>query len=739
MSAPAETVATLVKEFRTDAGLSQQELAERAGLGVDTIGALERGTRRRPHPQTLRALRSALSLSPEDHKRLLAAAAREPAGGAASSRVPEPRAGIPPDPIAHFVGREDELAELGVLLLRSGRVGVHGLGGTGKTQLVLRFLHEHRAAYRDGVFWLRARRESSLVADLASLAWRLRLPERELHEQERQIDAVLGWLRGHGRWALVLDDLEPEVVEEVARWLPPGLPGHVIATSRTPECAVRLELPPLPLEAACKFLLLRTGEADEAAAGEVALSLGCLPLALEQAAAFVEASGRDLPGYAALLRTRLIDLMAEGKPDDYPQPVATTWQLSFERLEAERQPAAELLRLCAFLAPDDIPLDLLRAGAEPLPAALRHALADDVELDRTIAALRRYSFAERQGERLHVHRLVQAVVRESLGAGDRRAWLTAAIQIVVAGFSDCPWYVPDQWPRFARLVPHAEVVERLAAEAGVDVELRCRLLARVASYLRVRGDLAASRDLHERVLPLRERTLGPHHPDTAASVNNLGVLHSELGDPAGGRVFCERALAIRRRVLGPDHLDTAESLHNLGALLGELGELDAARRNLQAAAAIQERVLGSGHRDTAATLNRLGLVLQLHGELEAARSLFERALAIWVRELGSNHWYAGAVRTNLGRTLHELGDLDAAMPHLERALDIHERALGPDHPNTARCRHYMGLLLRDRGDVPGARLAFQRALRVSERVQGPAHRWTVENRRALEELDAEAG
>ena len=177
---------------RAAAGLSQEALAARSGLSVDAIGMLERGQRSTPRPSTVARLAAALRLPARDRAAFVASARpSEPA------RPPEPGAGIPPDPIAHFVGREPELAALQRLLDEGGRVAVHGLGGVGKTQLVVRFLHRRRGAYPDGVYWLRADRPTGLVGDLASLAWRLDLPEREVSEQERQVAAVLRWLREH--------------------------------------------------------------------------------------------------------------------------------------------------------------------------------------------------------------------------------------------------------------------------------------------------------------------------------------------------------------------------------------------------------------------------------------------------------------------------------------------------------------------------------------------------------------
>lgn len=433
------------------------------------------------------------------------------AGPSARVRPNDPLAGVPPHPILHFVGRDAELAALDRQLSEVGRVAVHGLGGIGKTQLVVQYLHRRRAEYPDGVFWIRADREASLVSDLASLAWRPELSVLDVLDQQRSIDAMLQWLHEHERWLLVLDNLEPPVMDIVRRWLTPDLPGKIVLTSRTPTWAARLGLAPLGTDVGGRFLLARTGQGDVDAAIAIADTLGGLPLALEQAAAYLEASGRDLASYARLLETRLIELMAESGPDDYPRPVASTWQLSLERLEMERPPAAALLRLCAFLAPDDIPVGVLTDGACELPEHLRATLSDELQLDRSIAALRRYSLMDRQGDGLRVHRLVQAVVRASLDHEGRRAWSAAAIKLMREAFPADVASTADRLVR-TRLLPHALAALSTMHDAGeLELPVVNWLMDRVAglSYIIPRHPREIDRlDTQHRAL---HRGLGAHY------------------------------------------------------------------------------------------------------------------------------------------------------------------------------------------------------------------------------------
>jgi tetratricopeptide (TPR) repeat protein len=637
-------------------------------------------------------------------------------------RPPAPEVGLPPDRNPLFRGRKGELDLLQRRLTADRRVDLSGLGGVGKSQLAIEHLHRHRDDHPDGVFWLRAETPAGLSADFAALAWLplLRLPEREEPEQERVIEAVTAWLRAHPRWLMVVDNLDQAALPTLDRLLARGLDGQVLVTSRVPVWdPAPLAVGPLPPEEATALLLERSGQADEAAAAAVAEILDGLPLALVQAAGYVRTSGRALGEYAELLRTRLGDVLREGRPADYPLTAAATWRLSFERIEREQPAAAGLLRLCAFLAPDDIPVGVLRAGAGELPRELRRAAGDEVRLDRAIAELRRYALVERRDDRLSVHRLVQAVVRDSLAGEQGRRWLAAAARLLEHAFPD-EVRDPKVWPVCARLLPHAQLAVDQAGEQVVEPRATSWLLDRIATYLHYRGEFSSARPLYERALAICEKVLGPDHPDTATSLNNLAGLLLDQGELAAARPLFERALAIHERVLGPDHPNTAANLNNLAGLLRDQGELAAARPLFERALEVRERVLGPDHPDIASSLNNLALLLEDQGELAAARPLSERALEVRERVL-PDHPDTATSLDNLAWLLKAQGELAATRPLFERALEVRERVLGPDHPDTATSLNNLALLLEVQGELAAARPLFERALAVCEKVLGPDH------------------
>jgi tetratricopeptide (TPR) repeat protein/transcriptional regulator with XRE-family HTH domain len=730
---PSNMFGRLLRRHRGDIGLTQEELAKRSGISVQAITMLERGVRRSPRTSTVAFLAEALKLTGHMREQFEAAARGEEIHEHLAE-PPEPVAGIPPDPSVHFVGRAGELADIGRLLQRNRRLTIHGLGGVGKTQLAARYVHDHRDRYPDGVFWLRADHESSLLGDLGALAWRLRLDEREEARQDRQVEAVLRWLLAHTGWLLVLDNVEPPTDEAMRRWIPSGLAGHTLITSTMPLGQSRLPVDPLPPADAVRLLLQRTRQIDIAAATVVAETLGRLPLALGHAAAYIDATGREMASYGDLLRSRLVELMRERKPDDYPHPLATTWSFSFQRLECERPAAGALLRLCAFLAPDDIPLGVLAAGAPRLPDPLKAALIDDLELDRMIAALLRYSLIDRQGDRLQVHRLVQAVVRESLAPEEGKEWLGAVIRVLSAAFPEEPEHHSESWPLCGRLVAHVQTVNALAGEQAVELAELSSLLARLGGYLRFRAEFSSARQAYERALQIREQVLGPDHPETAMSLSDLAGLLREQGDLAAAGPLHERALAVRQATLGADDPETANSHNNLGWLLRDQGELAAARTHLEQAVSIRQRKLGVNHPRTATSLNNLALLLVELGEGDEAGRLFERALAARAESLGADHPLTAQSLSNLGFWHRCHGDLGSARSLLEQAAAILVRKHGPHHPETARCDYKRAIVLRDLGELAAAEELAERAHATLEQTLGPEHRMTVDARRGLREI-----
>ena len=630
---------------------------------------------------------------------------------------------------------------------------IAGLGGIGKTQTAVEYAYRHRQQYR-AVLWVRADTETSLVSGYRELAEVLGLPEKDESDSNKVAAAVRRWLGREPGYLLILDNADDPAL--VKPFLPPTPTAHVLLTSRAhnfDRLNIRrpITLPVLEPDEALEFLGKRTGRegsldpAEQDAARTLAGELGYLPLALEQAAAYMEEHEEPFTVYLDTYCEERLKLLDEMGPvtGEYPETVRTTWKRSFDAVVEASPASIALLRLSAFFAPDAIPYELILEGAselgEPLAPALASPPGGDHALNRLFTLLTHHSLVRRDpGARTYsVPRLVQAVLLDELTAATRKDLAERAVKALNRTFPDVEY---ANWPRCERLVSHALAARGWIESEDLLVPAAARLLNQAGYYLYVRARYAEAEPLYRRALAIWEVAPGRDHPDTAQGLNNLAVLLRIQGHLHGeAESLCCRALAIREKALGPDHPDTAQSLINLALLFQAQGRYGEAEPLLRRALAIREKALGPGHPDTAQSLNDLALLLQAQGRLAEPEPLYRRALAIWEKALGPDHPDTARSLDNLAYLHRAQGRLGEAEPLYRRALAIREKALGPDHPDTLGTRHHIAHWTGEAGDAREALRLCRELLPDRYRVRGPDHPETLTTRHSIAHWTGEAG
>ncbi|MFQ6029452.1 MAG: tetratricopeptide repeat protein, partial [Dehalococcoidia bacterium] len=413
-------------------------------------------------------------------------------------------------------------------------------------------------------------------------------------------------------------------------------------------------------------------------------ALGDLPLALEQAGAYIDEAATSLADYLTLFQERRADLWGEEhSPEDYSETIATTWEVSLQKLSPE---ALGLMNLCAFLAPEDISLELLTGGVEHLPENLASAVSDSLVMRRVIRDLRRYSLIEGTTTEWSVHRLVQAVVRDRLSEDERKKWVGVAVILLREVFQGDLLTDVEAWPACARMLSHALASVGHAEAVLVTGGDTSYLLDRVATYLQVRAEFDQARLAFERALGISEAAFGPEHPTVATHLNNLARVLQDQGDLAGGKERFERALGIIEAVYGPEHPNVAIHLNNLASVLRAQGDLAGAKERFERALGIDEAAYGPEHPNVAIRLNNLASVLRAQGDLAGAKERFERALGIDEAAYGPEHPNVAIRLNNLANVLQDQGDLAGAKEKFERSYEMFKQFLGEDHPSTATAR-----------------------------------------------------
>src|SRR5664279_5557822 len=372
---------------------------------------------------------------------------------------------------------------------------VHGLGGIGKTELAAEYAHRFGSDY-DITWWIPAEQPTAASAALAELAGELGVPEQE--DRAQMLAQLFKLLRTRDRWLLVYDNAERP--DQLTGLLPRDGGGHVLVTSRWQAWgrqATPLRLGVLARPESVAFLHHRVGADDPAGFDAVADLLGGLPLALEEAAAYLEEAQVGVGDYLRLLQHRSRDLFALHGPatdqDADRRRVGTVWSLSLDRVRRAEPAAEALLNLCAFLAPD-LPRDLPTEAPEVLPAGLSAAVADPLVYNRILTVIGRYSLATLTPSTAGLHRLVQAVIQARLDQATERAWAETAVNPVRARFPNDSWETTN-WAACERLLPQALAVAAQAERLAAAGEAAGWLLDRASRYLRGRGQYRQAKPL----------------------------------------------------------------------------------------------------------------------------------------------------------------------------------------------------------------------------------------------------
>jgi tetratricopeptide (TPR) repeat protein len=556
---------------------------------------------------------------------------------------------------ALFKGREEELLHLAADLDTGGAATIaqnqvlSGLGGIGKTRLAVEYAWRYGSRYQAALF-VRADSREGLRRGLAALAAAdlLDLPERTAPQEDEVVAAVLRRLQETEGWLLILDNVDTQdAAAAVSDLLPRLAAGHVLVTSRWTRWGPALhgqELETLAPEEAVRFLIERTAErrsasdADPEDAKSLAELLDGLPLALEQAAAYIAQRRMSFADYLAAWARERQKVLSwyDSLIMAYPMSLAVTWQGSFEALEPA---AAALLRLCAFLARSPIPVAMFELGPAILQEAsdlLRKETGQqrpgEPDVLEPLAALADYSLISWRERTFTVHAMVQEVLKSRIPPERRPEWIALSLRLVTK-------YAPGDaddvrtWPVWDLLRPHAAEV--------------------------------------------------PDHPKVANDLSNLAMLLQDTNRPVEAELLMHRALRIDEASFGTDHPEVAADLNNLARLLYATNRLAEAEPLMRRALWIDEASFGIDHPEVATDLNNLAQVLHNRNRLADAEPLMRRALQIDEASFGTDHPRVATDLTNLARLLFNTNRLAEAESLMLRALQIDEASFGPNHPDVA--------------------------------------------------------
>ena len=600
---------------------------------------------------------------------------------------------------AAFAGRDGDIVALRQALRDGGRAALWGIGGVGKTALAVEYAHRFAADY-DLVWWVDGEQALLLSDQVAALAQALGVATATT-DIATTVEAARRYLRTHPRWLLILDNVEQG--EDLTALLPEG-PGHVLLTSRSGvwrAVATPIAVAPLTRDESVAALCTLQPALSNEDADALAEALGDLPLALAQAGGVLAETGMPAQEYVQALREQLGQVMDEGRAEGYPRSLAAATRFAAQRLAGDSPAAAQLLSLCAFLAPDPVPLNLfVDVGVGVLPEPLNTVATQPVALRRAAGRVGGYGLATVSEDGLLLHRLTQGVLRDGLDSDGRARYRDQVANLLAAAATD-DTDDPANWSRWAMLLPHVLAIEPAETSNPAIRKVATAMLR----YLLLRGETRTALSLATEFHTAWRRRFGPDHPDVLAAAHRLGHAYSNLGRFEQACEVSEDTWARRCRVLGEDHPETLQSANGLAVHLAELGRLEQSLGLAEDTLARRRRMLGEDHPDTLRSASTLAANLSGLGRFEQSLGLAEDTLARRRRMLGEDHPGTLNSAERLAADLRGLGRFEQARELDEDTLVRRRQVLGEDHPDTLTSADNLAGDLRGLGRFEQAREA----------------------------------
>ena len=767
----------LLKQARLEQGLTGEALAEQIGASKVSISRWENDSSKKPDPhfntRLLEVLKKQsiqeLGLGLEDEKHVPQQSSQVDDATSEEGLPQKPSIWSMPRRNPFFTGREDILERLHRTLTsteegRSPRpVAITGLGGMGKTQTMIEYAWRHRSDYQV-VCWARAGDTDTLAAEFVRIVQVLNLPEATSPDQKQAIAAFKAWMNEQARWLLILDNVEtPETLQ---KYLPEEPQGHILMTSRAQAMgmiAQKIDLSGMEPQEGAWFLLRRAQKialgapfgaaspSHQQQAPAISQDLGGLPLALEQAGAYIEETGCGLPGYRERYREQHAELLKRrGSLSDpeYPWTVATTWTLSFAHVKQINRAAAELLCFLACLPPDAIPLSFIRNAAPDLPRHLRSAAGNAVTLDGAIGDLRRFPLVQRYEEAmgeetLSIHRLVQTVLKDTMPQRIRRWWAERTVKAANRAFSvsisislarTCATLI-EEWgfvsKEAADLLYQAgcqaqdllmdlsaglfylqalPIYERVCKTKSMPV-VNC--LVKIAQVYQARKEFEEAESFYQRALDIRTQLRGSAQPTIAECQSALAGLYTEQGN-------YDQAGAIYQELVEQEHQGVADLEAN-AALCVEQERYTEAEALIERELAILRSVLEPArllYIKVIDLISYLAGIYMKQGKMTKAETLVQQELATLQSRLEPADHMVLVISEYLVSVYLEQDKLSEAEALLRRIVTLHQQSLGKDAEKDdfiVQDLLLLAMILAGKGVHEEAEALYRRALAIVDK------------------------
>ena len=661
--------------------------------------------------------------------------------------------GVRPDIAAFYIER-GERVRLRNLVKEDPRLRVVlvGMRGCGKSQLASDLAQWCEKQEWSLVAWINAVSREAIKSDLVELAQRLPIDRSDKPNQDQLINRCLDYFKSANATdkLIVFDNVKD--IDDLIKLVPRGDGLRVVVTT-TNDCGWKnqswkpIKIGVFSREDSIKCLLRITDSKDREAADAVAQKLGDLPLAIAQAGATACAEDWTLKKYLVRLKRYSSSIVIKPvRGDSYTEDVSKALLMAvdaaLDKLGGdEREVARRQLDGLAVLAQSGVPTRWIDQLSPDAYNADREENVPDIADENAHSALTtlvKMSVVQQSADKTItlLHRLQAQVLRENWGEENTAAHeeaFDAAVEILGrTKYEQLPSNDGD-----ARRREVSDLIAQLSAIAVQDYSRSLFGSEQIRLYLYRAFKYGHDLGIEYKTVELSaavgviEDVLGPDHPDTLTTRNNLASAYDSAGRFGEAIELFEQVLGERERLLGADHPDTLTTRNNLAGAYDSAGRFGEAIKLFEQVLAERKRLLGPDHPATLTVRNNLAGAYDSAGRFDEAIELFEQVLAERKRLLGPDHPATLGTRNNLAHAYDSVGRLAEAIDAWEELLPDCQRILRDDHPDTLTTRNNLAVAYDSVGRFGEAIELFEQVLAERERVLGPDHPDTLNTRNSL--------
>ncbi|KAL2816120.1 hypothetical protein BJX63DRAFT_430412 [Aspergillus granulosus] len=636
----------------------------------------------------------------------------------------------------------DQLRDRIVPIGSAARVALFGLGGVGKSQIAIEFAYDIWAQSQCSVFWVSASSLDRFRESYTAIFEKHVASDAE--ETSDKLTHVKHWLeKEHRDWVLIIDNadetalfeanksgVEDEERQSILSFLPESLHGVTLITTRNRAAGVKftkglantlIEVQPMTSEES-KCLIKNTVTdhyLEEADMDELSELLGHLPLAIVQAAAFMQENSMSISEYIELYNdsdeTRM-DLLCEpfetlGRDTGVPNAVVTTIIVSIDQIRKRDPRAIEILSLIAFLDRNDVPKSLVQ-----------QKIKRPIDLTKALGALKAFSLVvatDAKGN-ISLHRLVQLVLRKWLILeGQFEQESIQAMKLLADVYPDATF---ENWATCASYLPHAHSVLSLIPEVQGEVRRRrIHLQEGIAYYLWSQGRMQEAEKLDLQLVEDKKEEFGPEHPETLESIAGLAATYYDQARWAEAETLDSFIVNTRKRVLGPRDRLTLTSMSNLATTIESLGRMEEAETLRQEVLDVSKSEFGEDDEQTIDAMANLGPLYLDTGRVDKAAQLMQKVVAWRLKNFGPEHRYSLTSLSVLAEVYKAQGKLQDAGELSLQIFAAKEKALGPQHPDTRAEMTLLAGVYQKQGRLDEAETLLVKAIGDEEQQGDPEY------------------